>query len=469
MQAQASDVEQLTQSAETPRRRPRLTVDERRTQGLGLRKQAPRRSNATWNPPAERADPISLLEQQAETRVPELVPIRYGRMMASPFTFLRGSALVMARDLESMPTTGITVQCCGDAHLSNFGLYASPERAVLFDINDFDETLPGPWEWDLKRLAASIAVAGRAIGFDGALRREAVQGMAQQYRTAMSSFAEQANLEVWYAHVTADDIMASITDETARKRLAKGLTKARSRTSLGSLDKLAEVVDGRHRLIENPPVVMRVEGEQYVEPLQHAWRDYRASLPDDRQQLLEEFHFVDVARKVVGVGSVGTRAFVVLLEGRDERDPLFLQFKEAQPSVLEGSGRKSAYANHAQRVVVGQHLMQAASDIFLGWIRGDDGHDYYWRQLRDMKFSLEIETLRPYGFLTYSKLCGHVLARAHARTGDRVQLAAYLGNSQRFDEAIADFSEAYADQTERDHALLVAAVKQGRIQAEVGV
>jgi uncharacterized protein (DUF2252 family) len=437
--------------------------------GVTLRKQTPRRTHGAWSPPADRADPISLLEQQAETRVPELVPIRYGRMMASPFTFLRGSALVMARDLETTPTTGLTVQCCGDAHLSNFGFYGSPERTLVFDINDFDETMPGPWEFDLKRLAASIEVAGRSVSFDDVTRLEAVQSMAQTYRNAMGEFAERGNMDVWYAHISADNILARITDDTVRKRTSKVLAKARSRTSLGSLDKLVEVVDGQQRLIENPPVVVRVDTERYGEILLHAWLAYLESLPDDRRQLLDQFRFVDVARKVVGVGSVGTRAFVVLFDGRDERDPLFLQFKHAQRSVLEGPNRTSAYENQGQRVVVGQHMMQAASDIFLGWIRGDDGNDYYWRQLRDMKGSIEIEGLRPDVFVGYARLCGLTLARAHARSGDRVELAAYLGNSGRFDQAIAAFAEAYADQTERDHAALVAAVKQGRLQAAVGV
>lgn len=469
MQVQVAETEQVDQPGSALPRRRLVPVAERRAMGLALRKQAPRRSHSAWTPPADRADPISLLEQQAETRVPELVPIRYGRMMVSPFTFLRGSALVMARDLETTPTTGLTVQCCGDAHLSNFGFYASPERDLIFDINDFDETMPGPWEFDLKRLAASIEVAGRSVNFDDVSRLEAVQGMAQSYRIALREFAELSNMEVWYAHISADDILTAVTDDTARKRAQKVLVKARSRTSLGSLDKLAEVVDGQQRLIENPPVVVRVDTEQYGEALLHAWLAYLDSLSDDRRQLLDQFRFVDVARKVVGVGSVGTRAFMVLFDGRDERDPLFLQFKQAQRSVLEGPNRTSAYDNQGQRVVVGQHTMQAASDIFLGWMHADDGNDYYWRQLRDMKGSFEIESARPWGFVRYARLCGLVLARAHARSGDRVQLAAYLGNSERWDQAIAAFAEAYADQTERDHAALVAAVKQGRVQAEVGV
>lgn len=469
MQVQVAESEQVDQPGSALPRRRLVPIAERRAMGLALRKQAPRRGHSAWTPPADRADPISLLEQQAESRVPELVPIRYGRMMVSPFTFLRGSALVMARDLETTTTTGLTVQCCGDAHLSNFGVYASPERELIFDLNDFDETMPGPWEFDLKRLAASIEVAGRSVNFDDVARLEAVQGMAQSYRLALREFAEHSNLDVWYAHISADDILTAVTDETARKRASKTLAKARSRTSLGSLDKLVEVVDGQQRLIESPPVVVRVDTEQYGETLLHAWFAYLESLSDDRRQLLDQFRFVDVARKVVGVGSVGTRAFMVLFDGRDERDPLFLQFKQAQRSVLETPGRTSAYDNQGQRVVVGQHTMQAASDIFLGWMRADDGNDYYWRQLRDMKGSFEIEGARPWGFTRYARLCGVVLARAHARSGDRVQLAAYLGNSERWDQAIAAFAEAYADQTERDHAALVAAVKSGRVQAEVGV
>jgi len=448
---------------------PRLTVDERRALGRALRRRASRGSHAGWVAPAGRDDPVALLEQQAVTRLQGLLPIRYGRMLESPFTFLRGSALVMARDLESTPVTGLTVQCCGDAHLSNFGLFASPERNLLFDINDFDETLPGPWEWDVKRLAASIEVAGRDNRFSAGQRREAVTGMVTRYREVMQQLASLGHLEVWYARVSVDDVMPLITSSKTLRQSEKVINKARRRTSLASLDKLTGMVDGQRRIIEQPPVVVRVEVSGHEDEVYAAWMSYLDSLPEERRHLLGQYRLVDVAHKVVGVGSVGTRSFIVLLEGRDSGDPLFLQFKEAQPSVLEGPGRTSLYRNQGQRVVVGQRLMQASSDIFLGWMESGFGIDFYWRQLRDMKGSADIASLRPADFAAYGRLCGRVLARAHARTGDRLQIAGYLGQSDRFAEAIADFAVAYADQTERDHAALVAAVKQGRIAAEVGI
>jgi uncharacterized protein (DUF2252 family) len=448
---------------------PRLTVDERRAMGRALRSRASRGSHAGWVAPAVRDDPVALLEQQAVTRLQGLLPIRYGRMLESPFTFLRGSALVMARDLASTPVTGLTVQCCGDAHLSNFGLFASPERNLLFDINDFDETLPGPWEWDLKRLAASIEVAGRDNRFSADQRREAVTGMVTRYREVMQQLASLGHLEVWYARVSVDDVMPLITSSKTLCQSEKVINKARRRTSLASLDKLTGMIDGQRRIIEQPPVVVRVEVSGHEDEVYAAWMSYLDSLPEERRHLLGQYRLVDVAHKVVGVGSVGTRSFIILLEGRDSGDPLFLQFKEARPSVLEGPGRTSLYSNQGQRVVVGQRLMQASSDIFLGWMDSGVGIDFYWRQLRDMKGSADIASLRPADFAAYSRLCGRVLARAHARTGDRLQIAGYLGQSDRFAEAIADFAVAYADQTERDHAALVAAVKQGRIKAEVGI
>jgi uncharacterized protein (DUF2252 family) len=448
---------------------PRLTVDERRAMGRALRSRASRGSHAGWVAPAVRDDPVALLEQQAVTRLQGLLPIRYGRMLESPFTFLRGSALVMARDLASTPVTGLTVQCCGDAHLSNFGLFASPERNLLFDINDFDETLPGPWEWDLKRLAASIEVAGRDNRFSADQRREAVTGMVTRYREVMQQLASLGHLEVWYARVSVDDVMPLITSSKTLRQSEKVINKARRRTSLASLDKLTGMIDGQRRIIEQPPVVVRVEVSGHEDEVYAAWMSYLDSLPEERRHLLGQYRLVDVAHKVVGVGSVGTRSFIILLEGRDSGDPLFLQFKEARPSVLEGPGRTSLYSNQGQRVVVGQRLMQASSDIFLGWMDSGVGIDFYWRQLRDMKGSADIASLRPADFAAYSRLCGRVLARAHARTGDRLQIAGYLGQSDRFAEAIADFAVAYADQTERDHAALVADVKQGRIKAEVGI
>jgi uncharacterized protein (DUF2252 family) len=444
------------------------TVAERESTGRQRRKQAPRGSHADWQATDGRDDPVALLEGQAATRVPELVPIRYGRMLQSPFTFLRGSALVMARDLATTRVSGIDVQCCGDAHLSNFGLFASPERNLVFDINDFDETLPGPWEWDIKRLAASIEVAGRDNAYTPGQREESVRAMVESYRLAMAHFASIGHLEVWYARATVDTLLSLIPTDDARRRAERQVEKARRRTSLRALERLTQVVDGRRRIIDDPPVVEHVAAEHMVDDLRRAWQSYLDSLTEERRHLLGRYRFVDAARKVVGVGSVGTRAFIVLFEGRDANDPLFLQFKEAQPSVLEGPGRTSEYANQGQRVVVGQRYMQAASDMFLGWMDGGQGIDFYWRQLRDMKGSIEISRLPPDEMVMYAQTCGWVLARAHARSGDRIAIAAYLGKSDRFDRAITRFATAYADQTERDHATLATAAKQGRIRVETG-
>jgi uncharacterized protein (DUF2252 family) len=381
--------------------------------------------------------------------------------------------MIMANDLASTPKTGIQAQLCGDAHLLNFGAYASPERALLFDLNDFDETLPGPWEWDIKRLAASFVVAGRDNGFDAADCRDAAQASVASYRQRMAQFSEMGELEVWYSHVGEEDIRDLLSDtknrKTTAKKLSKTVRKARSRDSLQALSKLTRVVDGHRMINDDPPLMVRVpEGDEIRVQVNAILESYKRTLHEDRRHLLDRYRFVDVARKVVGVGSVGTRAYVVLLEGRDENDPLFLQVKEAGPSVLENYVKANTYEHHGHRVVAGQRLMQAASDIFLGWFRGTEGRDFYWRQLRDMKGSANVESMSPDELALYARICGWALARAHARSGDRVQIAAYLGKSERFDKAVASFGEAYADQTERDHAALFAAVKSGRVPADAG-
>lgn len=447
---------------------PHPGVAERAARGREARRRLPRGTHGDWRPAADRPDPIALLEAQATTRVPQLVPIRYGRMLASPFAFLRGSAIVMAHDLARTPVSGIDVQCCGDAHVSNFGVYASPERRLLFDINDFDETLPGPWEWDVKRLAASLVVAGRGNGFSRADCRDTTLAAMRGYREAMNAYARMSNLDVWYSRIGTDEIMALLRTGEQRKRLQRHIERARSRTSLGSLDKLTTVVDGQRRIIESPPVVVRPTADT-SERVQTMIRDYAATLEESRRHLLAQYRVVDVARKVVGVGSVGTRTSIALFEGRDAADPLFLQVKEAQPSVL-GAVLPHRYAGpDGARVVAGQRLMQAASDIFLGWVNRGPGDDYYVRQLRDMKLSIDMERIQPPTLRLTAALCGAALARAHARSGDRVAIAAYIGQSERFDNALADFAAAYADQTERDHAALVRAVHTGRIAAETGV
>jgi uncharacterized protein (DUF2252 family) len=439
----------------------------RRERGRAARQRTPRSSHAVWKPVPDRPDPIDLLQEQAKTRQPDLAPLRYARMMPSPFTFMRGAAIIMANDLGRTPHTGIQAQLCGDCHLSNFGLFASPERTLLFDVNDFDETLPGPWEWDLKRLATSMVVAGRDNGFGDSDCRRAARAAVTSFRQRMAEYSEMGELETWYSRVSADDVFGLISDSRTRKRAKKGLTKARGRDSLQALSKLTRVVDGRRRFEEDPPLLVRVE-EEIREQIDEILQMYRSTLQDDRLHLLDRYRFVDAARKVVGVGSVGTRDYVVLLEGRDEDDPLLLQVKEAEPSVLEVHLPQSAYKHQGQRVVVGQRLMQAASDIFLGWLRGPGGRDFYWRQLRDMKGSVKVERMSPEELALYASICGWALARAHARSGDRVQIAAYLGKSDRFDGAITDFAVTYADQIERDHAALCAAVKSGRISGDVG-
>ncbi len=456
-----------------------MNVSERVATGKAARSASPRSGHAGWGPGEDLEDPVAILEGQAATRVTELVPIRYGRMAASPFAFYRGSAAVMAADLATTPISGLSVQACGDAHLSNFGAFAAPDRRLVFDLNDFDESLPAPWEWDVKRLA-SFAIAGRENGLRRKQRAAALLTAGRSYRDAMRSFASQRNLEVWYARLDIEAALAEIEDEAPEeevKRVRKGVAKARSKDSLRALERLTEEVDGELRFVSRPPLIVPAEellaaGEarDLQETLSGVLAAYRETLPGDRQHLLDGYRLRHIARKVVGVGSVGTRAWVILLTGNDDADPLFLQAKEAEASVLEPYAGPSRFRNHGRRVVEGQRLMQAASDIFLGWCPavGLDGRsrDFYVRQLWDWKRSAEVERLSPRGLEVYARVCGWTLARAHARSGDRVAIAAYLGSGDSFDQAIASFAEAYADQAERDHEALVAAIDSGRIEAE---
>jgi uncharacterized protein (DUF2252 family) len=461
-----------------------MSVAERAARGKALRKLAPRSSHARFEPASERPDPIELLERQARTRIPELVPIRYGRMLVSPLTFYRGAALIMASDLSRTPRSGLTTQCCGDAHLSNFGIFASPERRLVFDVNDFDETLPGPWEWDVKRLATSIAIAARGNGFSVKRQEQAVLDTVKEYRTAMRRFAAMGNLALWYAQLDVDDtfrqLRSQLTPKLARST-EQTLAKARTRSSMSALSKLTSVVDGEPRIRADPPLIVPIdqlaEGEERGEMfdvLNEHLRSYISSLERDRRVLIEQFRLVDFARKVVGVGSVGTRDWIALLLGRDDQDPLFLQLKEAQASVLEEFVAPSEFTNHGERAVTGQRLMQASSDIFLGWLHappsGDEPpRDFYARQLRDWKGSAEIEQMTAKGMSAYGRLCGWTLARAHARSGDRVAIASYLGGGTHFDRAIVGFAHAYAEQNQRDYRALAAAASAGRITAETGV
>jgi hypothetical protein len=460
-----------------------LSVADRVARGRAARAELPRSSHAAFEPSPARADPIALLEHQASTRVPELVPIRYGRMLVSPFTFYRGAAMIMAADLATTPHSGLIVQCCGDAHLSNFGVFASPERRLVFDLNDFDETLPGPWEWDVKRLAVSMLVAAQDNGYTIKQQQQIVLATVAEYRKAMARFAGMKDLDVWYARVDVESAMQEFGPQlqpAVAKRTGKTLAKARTRDSMSAFSKLTRVVDGRVRIANQAPLIVPIvdlvpdgDAEQLVAGLQELLRAYRATLDVDRRVLLDRFELVDFARKVVGVGSVGTRAWIALLLGADGRDPLFLQVKEAEASVLEEHLGPSEFANHGQRVVTGQRLMQAASDIFLGWLRdpGIDGQarDFYGRQLRDWKGSAEVERMRPNGMTAYGRLCGWTLARGHARSGDRIGIAAYLGGGTVFDRAILEFSQAYAEQNKADFDALASAVSSGTIKAQPGL
>ena len=490
------------------------SVEERRAEGEESRERTPPSTHGEWVPGADRFDPIALLEEQNEARVPDLVPVRHGRMMVSPFTFYRGSAKIMAADLEHTPRAGLMVQLCGDAHLSNFGAFASPERQLLFDLNDFDETLPGPFEYDVKRLAASFTIAARNNGFGKADARDATLAAVRGYRETMAEFAEMSTMDVWYAHLSETTLMAAIesfaaastdtsgkkaskkkqkkakakaeatapkkrTPENEAKRARKAAEKARTRDSLQALSKLAEVVDGEYRIISQPPIVvpmrdlegrLGMSAEQFEHMVHEQLRAYRATLQDDRRHLLERFQFVDMAHKVVGVGSVGARAFIVLLQGRDQNDPLFLQVKEATASVLEDHLPKSRYKQPGERVVQGQRLMQAASDVYLGWTKGPQANRYlYWRQLRDMKASADVESFSPAALAFYAHWCGWTLARAHARSGDPIAIATYLGESDAFDKSVTDFAERYADQNERDYEAFIKAIGSGRLIASEGL
>ncbi|MGH9090681.1 MAG: DUF2252 domain-containing protein [Acidimicrobiales bacterium] len=447
----------------------RLTVRERHEEGRSARKQAPRDSHAGWQPAANRADPVALLEASNGSRVPELVPIRYGRMAASPFAFFRGSATVMAHDLATTPTSGIAVQACGDAHLLNFGLFATPERHLVFDVNDFDETLPGPWEWDVKRLAASAAVAARQAGFGDAVARSAAEASVEAYHYRVGLYAGQGHLDAWYSRIDVEMLEQMATDSRVHRNLARGVAKARRRTALQAMAKLTTVVDGRRRLVDDPPLLEHVTTDDFAERVHVLYEAYAASLPDDRRHLLDRYRFMDVAFKVVGVGSVGTRCFLVLFQGVHDDDVLMLQLKEAERSVLEPFAGDSAYDHHGRRVVEGQRLMQAASDIFLGWGTGAEGFHFYFRQFRDMKGSFTPEGARPQGLTDYVRVCGWALARAHARSGNAAAIAGYLGRSDRFVRNVGEFAMAYADQTHRDHAALVAAIAEGRVEARAGV
>ncbi len=454
------------------------TPAERAAAGKAARTGAPRSSHAEWAPAGDRPDPVELLESQATSRVGQLVPLRYGRMLVSPFTFYRGAAAVMAADLASTPRSGFDVQLCGDAHLSNFGAYASPDRELVFDVNDFDETLPGPWEWDVMRLAASFSVAGRERGFKRRERLTIVAEMGAEYRAAMRRMAELGNLEVWYTKIDVEAIANGWESAAGEKEAAKfrrNLEKTRAKDRMRALSKLTREVDGQPRIVSEPPLIVPldelVDEDADIEAVVlKIIADYRETLPEDRRVLLDGYRFADAALKVVGVGSVGTRAFVVLMLGRDSGDPLFLQAKEAQRSVLEPYAAPSAFANQGERVVQGQRLTQAASDILLGWVKvkGIDGveRDFYVRQLWDQKGSAKVENMDATALTAYAQICGTTLAHAHARSGDRIAIAAYLGKSNTFDKAIAAFAETYADRNERDYAALKAAADEGRIEVQ---
>jgi len=458
-----------------------LSAKDRVARGKAARKVVPRESHASFERSLDRPEPLDLLERQAASRVPELIPIRYGRMLVSPFSYFRGAALPMADDLSLTPTTGLVVQACGDAHLSNFGIFASPERKLLFSLNDFDETLPGPWEWDVKRLAASLEVAGRDNGFSKKERRRVVTSAVRIYREAMADFATMTNLEVWYAR--ADETMVrtafkSRLDARSVKVIDRGLTKAQTRDSMQAFSKLCGSIDGQLRIIADPPLIMPLSHLVGEEPVVATYFDrlppeidkYVETLTPERRLLFSRYSLADMARKVVGVGSVGTRCWILLFTDHDGDEPLFLQLKEALPSVLQGYTGPGDYANEGHRVVDGQRLMQSASDIFLGHLRTDqvgdgDTHDFYVRQLRDWKYSLDVEQMAPDALEVYGELCSWTLSRAHARSGDSLAIASYLGKSAVFDEAIATFASLYADQNERDYDALALAAAKGRVVA----
>ena len=453
-----------------------LTPGEWRAKGSGQRRTTPRSSHAQWTPPADRPDPVTILEEQAKTRVPDLMPIRYGRMAASPFAYFRGAAAPMAWDLAHTPTTDIRVQACGDAHLLNFGMYAAPDRRLVFDVNDFDETLPAPFDWDVKRLAASVAVAARDHGFSDRAAHTAARVTVRSYRTKVAGYAAMRFLDVWYSRIDIDEVnrvFDALQPETAVRRRHRDIAKAQRRTSQRALMKMCDLADGQYRIRPAYPVIVRFPVERYpnvLEELRSAVARYLQTLEADRREVLRHYYFGDFARKVVGVGSVGTEAFVMLLLGDRPDEPLFLQLKEAQDSVLAPFAGPSRYKHQGKRVVVGQRLTQAATDPFLGWTSGIDADGtgskhYYVRQLRDMKGSMSVPLMDPLQLDYYGQLCGWALARAHARTGRASMIAGYLGTSEVFDHAIADFAAAYARQNEQDHRRLLEAISAGRVQA----
>jgi uncharacterized protein (DUF2252 family) len=455
------------------------TVDERAANGKDRRSSAPRSSLGEWKPGADRPNPVSLIEEQNNNRVQSLVPVRRGRMSVSAFTFFRGAARIMSSDLSTTPVSGLNAQLCGDAHLSNFGAFASAERALIFDVNDFDETLPGPWEWDLKRLATSFVVAGRDNDMTADQCRTAAQLSAAGYQTAMAKFAEMSDQAIWYATLPVDklkDFIKGTESQKQVKKIDKFQKKAESKTSLQALSKLTEKVNGRYRIKSDPPVLVPLRDlsnddspGELREMVDGAFSSYRLSLPDDRRVLLDRFEQVDIAVKVVGVGSVGTRCLIMLLQGRDGQDPLFLQIKQATESVLEDHLPASAYGNPGERVVWGQRLMQASSDIFLGWAKPTMGHHYYWRQLKDWKGSVDIAKVTPEQLSDYASLCGWTLAHSHARSGDPVAISGYMGSGNVLVKAIANFAEAYAKQNDNDYALFKAAIDDGQLTAKMGV
>lgn len=448
---------------------PRPSSAERRERGRLLRQEFSRGKHAEWNPKSRTHDPIELLKQSNADRIPGLIPVRYGRMSQSPFAFFRGTAVIQARDLQASPSSGIIVQACGDCHLMNFGGFATPERTLVFDINDFDETFPAPWEWDIKRLVASFAVAARHLTFSETQAEQAVRAAVTSYRERISEYADSKTLDVWYKQVRVDDLLAFFKkDKDIIARLSKAAGKARSRNSEAVFPKLTTVINGKRKIADSPPVLYHTQQQQqqgYEKHQQTHIRLYKETLQPDRQVLMDRYRLVDSAVKVVGVGSVGTRCFVSLFLADDD-DPLFIQSKEARRSVLETPKGKSRYAHQGERVVSGQRLMQAASDIFLGWVRVPGGREYYLRQLRDMKVSAEVETFRPQTLTAYATACGWALARAHAKGGDAATIAGYVGNNERLDDSLVLYAKAYAIQMERDFAAFQKAIRTGRLKAD---
>jgi len=458
------------------------SVSERAQRGKAARVQVPFADHAGWSPPSQRVEPLTLLEEQATSRLPELVPIRYGRMSVSPFSYFRGAALPMAADLASTPVSDISVQLCGDAHMSNFGVFGSPERHLVFDVNDFDETAPGPWEWDVKRLAASLEIAGRENDYSQKTRTQIVRQAVRSYRETMRELASVPMMSVWYAHLDVEEILprfSALLDPKKTPNVWKAINKARAHDSHQAFDKLCFEQDGETKIVHDPPLIVPVEyfiagieSGLAEEALDQIMRQYSATLEPDLRHLLAQHEYVHMARKVVGVGSVGTDAWIALFVSLEDDSPLFLQVKEAQASVLERFTTASAFSNHGERVVRGQRLMQAASDIFLGWLTfAWDGtaRDYYFRQLRDWKGSVDVDGMTPAGMDVWGRMCGWTLARAHARTGDRVAVASYLGKSERFDNAVTEFAASYADQNQRDYDALLAAIASGRVVANTGI